>query len=212
MGLNEDELAANRPYNLGWKVFDLNAREEQNWTWFPVEGVNGEVFDTVICTVSIDYLIYPLEVLKECYKILKQGQISLHNPSFLFFASADHHFFFKPIPLSSQTPITTHSPYHPNSHLPSHIPSNPHCSPLTVAGTIHLAISNRYFATKAISLWLDQSESTRLELIANYLHFEGFEGIEVVEVVRGGDGGRESGGVGILFGLLGGGKGRYDKV
>src|ERR1700724_3391616 len=88
------------------------------------------------------------------------------------------------------------SPYHLTAQTPikqSHIPP-PILKPiLTLAGTIHLAISNRYFATKAISLWLHQSESTRLELIANFLHFWGFEGIEVVEVVRGGEVGRWEG-------------------
>lgn len=71
MGLNEEELIANPAYNARWKVFDLNANKNQHWTWFDIDGGNADAFDVVICTVSIDYLIYPLEVLKECYRILK---------------------------------------------------------------------------------------------------------------------------------------------
>jgi hypothetical protein len=51
--------------------------------------------------------------------------------------------------------------------------------------TIHLAISNRCFATKVVGIWLRLSENERLELVANYLHFSGFKEIEIVELVKG---------------------------
>lgn len=68
---------------------------------------------------------------------------------------------------------------------------------MTPEGTIHLAISNRYFATKVISLWLRLGENERLELVSNYLHFSGFKDIEVVELVKGGAVGRWEGEWGI---------------
>jgi hypothetical protein len=56
---------------------------------------------------------------------------------------------------------------------------------LTIGGTIHLAVSNRCFPSKAIALWLRLDESQRLALVANYLHFSEFKAIEVVDVVEG---------------------------
>ena len=66
IGLNKEELSKN-PVYTEWKVHDLND-ENQEWTW-----LDSHSIDTVICTVSIDYLIYPLSVLKECYRVLKKG-------------------------------------------------------------------------------------------------------------------------------------------
>lgn len=51
-------------------------------------------------------------------------------------------------------------------------------------------------ATKAISIWLNPSESARLGLIPNYVHSSGFEDIEAVDVAKGGDVGRWEGGWG----------------
>jgi 2-polyprenyl-3-methyl-5-hydroxy-6-metoxy-1,4-benzoquinol methylase len=67
IGMNEEELAKNEAYTE-WKVYDLNDSEKQQWIW-----LNSESLDIVICTVSIDYLIYPLTVLKECFRLLKHG-------------------------------------------------------------------------------------------------------------------------------------------
>jgi hypothetical protein len=64
-------------------------------------------------------------------------------------------------------------------------------------GSVHLAISNRCFATKVISIWLRLSETERLELISNYLHFSGFKDIEVVDLVKGGVVGRWEGDWGV---------------
>lgn len=49
---------------------------------------------------------------------------------------------------------------------------------------MHLAISNRCFATKVIGIWLKLSEMERLALVSNFLHFAGFTDIEVVELVK----------------------------
>jgi ubiquinone/menaquinone biosynthesis C-methylase UbiE len=73
IGMNEDELKANEAYTE-WKVYDLNEGENQEWTWLKEDSL-----DLVICTVSIDYLIYPLAVLKESYRLLKPG--TLHPPA-----------------------------------------------------------------------------------------------------------------------------------
>jgi hypothetical protein len=47
---------------------------------------------------------------------------------------------------------------------------------------VHLIISNRCFPTKAIKRWLNLSESDRLDLVGDYLHFAGYEGIEILEL------------------------------
>ena len=76
--MNEGELKANKTYTE-WKVYDLNASENQGWTWLKEESL-----DLVICTVSIDYLIHPLAVLKQCYRLLKPGT-KLFSPIAHFF-------------------------------------------------------------------------------------------------------------------------------
>jgi hypothetical protein len=47
---------------------------------------------------------------------------------------------------------------------------------------VHLIISNRCFPTKAIKRWLNLSESERLDLVGDYLHFAGYEGLEIIEL------------------------------
>jgi len=69
--MNEEELAKNEVYTE-WKVADLNNSEKQQWSW-----LSSESMDTVVCTVSIDYLIYPIPVLKECFRLLKFGCLEL---------------------------------------------------------------------------------------------------------------------------------------
>ena len=73
--MNEEELKANEAYTK-WKVYDLNKDEDQEWTWLKEDSL-----DLVICTVSIDYLIYPLAVLKESYRLLKPGTLPPPTPS-----------------------------------------------------------------------------------------------------------------------------------
>jgi SAM-dependent methyltransferase len=66
LGLNEQELAANQRLS-GYLVHDLN--EE------PVMPIAESSFDAVVCTVSIEYLCRPLEVLSELARILVPGGI-----------------------------------------------------------------------------------------------------------------------------------------
>jgi hypothetical protein len=51
--------------------------------------------------------------------------------------------------------------------------------------SVHLAISNRCFPTKAIRRWLDIGESDRLQLVGDYLWFAGFRNIEVLTLSDG---------------------------
>lgn len=64
--------------------------------------------------------------------------------------------------------------------------------------SVHLAISNRCFPTKAIRRWLDISENDRLELVGDYLWFAGFRNIEMLTLSDG----TTAGGTGLskLFG------------
>jgi len=64
LGLNIDELNANE--HLAERiVHDLNAR--------PLMPFADRHFDAVICTVSVEYLVRPLEVFRELGRILKPG-------------------------------------------------------------------------------------------------------------------------------------------
>jgi len=66
LGMNSKELEAN-PALTEWTVLDLNAEKNVN---LPYE---DESFDVVMCQLSIDYLIHPLEVMKEAARVLKHG-------------------------------------------------------------------------------------------------------------------------------------------
>ncbi|KPI37922.1 uncharacterized protein AB675_3190 [Cyphellophora attinorum] len=59
-------------------------------------------------------------------------------------------------------------------------------------GTVHLAISNRCFPTKAVRRWLEISEQERLEMVGDYLWWSGWREIEIVEVVGQAQGSRWS--------------------
>ncbi|KAL9094645.1 MAG: hypothetical protein Q9165_003205 [Trypethelium subeluteriae] len=49
-------------------------------------------------------------------------------------------------------------------------------------GTVHLAVSNRCFPTKAVSRWLRVDEQERLQMVGDYLHFAGWKNIEIVDL------------------------------
>lgn len=51
-------------------------------------------------------------------------------------------------------------------------------------GTVHLAVSNRCFPTKAVGIWLRLDEEERLSLVADYLWFSGWRNLEIVEVSK----------------------------
>lgn len=49
-------------------------------------------------------------------------------------------------------------------------------------GSVHLAISNRCFPTKAVGRWLRVDEEERLNMVGDYLHFAGWTNIEIVDM------------------------------
>ena len=64
LGLNEAELAAN-PMATGRVVQDLNRD--------PHLPFDDATFDAVLCCVSVDYLVRPVEVLREAGRVLRPG-------------------------------------------------------------------------------------------------------------------------------------------
>lgn len=66
LGLNEQELKSNRRLSK-YLVHDLNAEPE-----LPYE---DRSFDAVLCTVSIEYLVKPREVMAELARIIKPGGV-----------------------------------------------------------------------------------------------------------------------------------------
>lgn len=51
--------------------------------------------------------------------------------------------------------------------------------------TVHLAISNRCFPTKAIRRWLEIDEDERLMMVGDYLSFAGYKEIEILTLSDG---------------------------
>lgn len=66
LGMNEEELKAN-PVLTDYSVVDLNVKPDVK---LPYE---DNSFDVVLCQLSIDYLIHPLDVMKEVSRVLKPG-------------------------------------------------------------------------------------------------------------------------------------------
>src|SRR5215510_13726103 len=64
VGLNADEMADN-PHLTGYVVHDLN-RE-------PALPFADDEFDGAICAVSIQYLIHPVRVFREVWRVLRPG-------------------------------------------------------------------------------------------------------------------------------------------
>jgi len=64
LGMNAEELAAN-PRLDAWAVVDLNAS--------PVLPCPDASFDAVLCAVSVQYLTRPVEVFRECARVLRPG-------------------------------------------------------------------------------------------------------------------------------------------
>lgn len=64
LGMNADELAAN-PMADARVVHDLNQD--------PTLAFDDAVFDDVVCCVSVDYLVRPLEVFAEVQRVLRPG-------------------------------------------------------------------------------------------------------------------------------------------
>ena len=66
LGMNEEELKANSVLT-DYSVVDLNVKPDVK---LPYE---DNSFDVVLCQLSIDYLIHPLDVMKEVSRVLKPG-------------------------------------------------------------------------------------------------------------------------------------------
>ena len=82
LGMNAKELEANKSLS-DWTVLDLN--EDKN-VKLPYE---NESFDVVMCQLSIDYLIHPLEVMKEVARVLKpSGRVAIIISNRLFLTKA----------------------------------------------------------------------------------------------------------------------------
>lgn len=66
LGMNEEELKANTVLN-DYNVVDLNANPNVELPY------SDSSFNVVLCQLSIDYLIFPLNVMKEVGRVLKPG-------------------------------------------------------------------------------------------------------------------------------------------
>ncbi|AEE14636.1 Methyltransferase type 11 [Thermodesulfobium narugense DSM 14796] len=66
LGLNEQELSKNKVLD-DWIVQDLNSNSTLPY--------DDNSFDSIICTVSIEYLVNPFEIFSEILRILKPGGI-----------------------------------------------------------------------------------------------------------------------------------------
>ncbi|MEX2205562.1 MAG: class I SAM-dependent methyltransferase [Myxococcota bacterium] len=64
VGMNAQELAAN-PRLDAWAVRDLNTQ--------PLLDFADASFDAVLCAVSVQYLTRPVEVFRECARLLRPG-------------------------------------------------------------------------------------------------------------------------------------------
>jgi len=64
-GMNKLELGFNDQLTGGFEAKDLNVDSKLPY--------DDESFDVITCVVSIDYLIHPIEVLKEVHRVLKPG-------------------------------------------------------------------------------------------------------------------------------------------
>ena len=68
LGMNRDELAAN-PRLTEFCVHDLNTH--------PALPYPAETFDAVLCAVSVQYLVRPVEVFADVRRVLRRGGISI---------------------------------------------------------------------------------------------------------------------------------------
>jgi ubiquinone/menaquinone biosynthesis C-methylase UbiE len=66
--MNRDELAAN-PRLTEFCVHDLNTH--------PALPYPAETFDAVLCAVSVQYLVRPVEVFADVRRVLRRGGISI---------------------------------------------------------------------------------------------------------------------------------------
>ncbi|KAI9672801.1 MAG: hypothetical protein M1831_000236 [Alyxoria varia] len=153
LGMNKAELQKNKVLDSGGRmIWDLNEKPDLQaamsslltQTGLFLGGQHSQKDQTFLtdahkltattCTVSIDYLVKPVDVLSSLRSITKPG------------------------------------------------------------GSVHLAISNRCFPTKAVSRWLRADETKRLRMCCEDLTSAGWKEIEVVEVTDGKPKGSETAG------------------
>lgn len=82
-GMNAMELSWNDQLTAGYTVTDLNQQKPGTLTALPYD---NESFDVITCACSFDYLIKPVEVLRECHRVLRPGGrviISFSNRCFI---------------------------------------------------------------------------------------------------------------------------------
>eukprot|EP00578_Thalassiosira_sp_NH16_P032126 CAMPEP_0181079158 /NCGR_PEP_ID=MMETSP1071-20121207/1877_1 /TAXON_ID=35127 /ORGANISM="Thalassiosira sp., Strain NH16" /LENGTH=380 /DNA_ID=CAMNT_0023160535 /DNA_START=50 /DNA_END=1192 /DNA_ORIENTATION=+ len=82
LGMNAKELEAN-PALTDWTVMDLNADGNVKLPY------DDDSFDAILLQLSIDYLIHPLEVMKEASRVLRKGgKIAILFSNRLFLSKA----------------------------------------------------------------------------------------------------------------------------
>lgn len=75
-GMNAFELRLNDQLTGGYKVVDLNESPDR-----PILPYPDGSFDVVTCALSIDYLVRPVEVLREVRRVLRPGGIVIVSQS-----------------------------------------------------------------------------------------------------------------------------------
>lgn len=70
LGMNSDELASN-PQASSWCRHDLNVD--------PTIPFSDDCFDAVVCCVSIDYLVRPLEVFSDVHRVVRTGGVFVNS-------------------------------------------------------------------------------------------------------------------------------------
>ena len=70
LGMNATELDSNK-HAASWVEHDLN--DDQRLPF------DDDCFDSVVCCVSVDYLVKPLEVFDEVHRCLKRGGAFVHT-------------------------------------------------------------------------------------------------------------------------------------
>ena len=82
LGMNAKELEANKSLTE-WTVLDLNADTNVKLPY------DDESFDVIVLQLSIDYLIHPLQVMKEASRVLRtNGKIAILISNRLFLSKA----------------------------------------------------------------------------------------------------------------------------
>ena len=71
---------------------------------------------------------------------------------------------------------------------------------MRVGGSVHLAVSNRCFPTKAVARWLRVGEEERLQMVGDFLWFAGWREVEILVLS---DGRMEDEGEGSVGGISG---------